>query len=132
MIDILKEHFSTPEMLHKLKIIAERGWGYEGWLQNEVIVALHEAGLNVTTEGKKALDADIVVNGLGIELRASKTRFPGNGMARAFKDHPRAGAYLFIAQDDRKADWIRKKHIFEEKKLGEGWVLIYVRGDEVK
>ena len=114
-------------MLHKIKVIAERGWDFEGWLQNEVIVSLYDAGFDVTTEGKKALDADVVVDGLGIELRAHKTRFPGNGMARAFKQHPRAGAYLFLTQDDKKADWVRKRHIFEERELGEGWVLLFVR-----
>ncbi len=70
LLDVLTKYFSTPEKAHKLDILSKHAGGFEGWFQIEIIVALHDAGYDVTTEGKKGLGADLVVNGLGIELRA--------------------------------------------------------------
>lgn len=134
MIDALQKHFSTPEILHRLDILSEaprskpRGWGFEGWFQIEVIVALHDAGYDVTTKGKRELDCDIVVNGLGVELKSYQSKHPNNGMAKAFTQHPRASSYLFIAQDDKRVEKMRKEIQFDERDLGNGWVLLSAKG----
>jgi len=128
MLDILTAHFLCPEMLRKLKILSQYGWGFENWFQIEIIVALYDAGFEVTTDGKKELDADLVVNGLGVELRCYQSRFPDYNLERAFVEHPRASIYLFLAQKDKRVDKMKEEitYPFEERELGEGWVLIYV------
>lgn len=116
-------------MLRRLEVISKHAWGFENWFQVEFILALYDSGVVAEKVlGKKKYDADIIVDGKGIELKAHHSRHPGENLIKAFSKHKRADSYLFLAQKDNRVERVLKgmPYPYETRDLGEDWLLIFV------
>ena len=133
--ELLKEavnHFSEWEMTQKLELIFVNGWGFEHWFQNELLVAFLRNGHQVSILGKMKKDADIIIDGYGLELKCWKQQFPSKRkLINAFDQHPNADGYLFLVEiipkmiDDLKKN-VSKKRNYKMKKINEKYALILI------
>ncbi|MGA2681512.1 MAG: hypothetical protein ABSF44_06895 [Candidatus Bathyarchaeia archaeon] len=134
LLNIVCEHFSSPDMAHKLDMIAEFGGGFELWFQMETIVALIDSEIYASVIGKTGFDADIIVRDcereLGVELRCGSTRNINN----AFVDHPNSDLYLFLLRNAYEAFPKLCKQIvdrdYNHKKINSDWILVLSKNSD--
>jgi hypothetical protein len=87
---------------HVFDVLSNPKWrntGIEHWVQTELIVAFTDRGYDVTTIGKVDRDCDLLINGVGVELRSGANPTPSAARdyyVNVFKVHPNADLYLFI------------------------------------
>ena len=135
ILNVISNRFSSPDMVSKLGLIAEFAWGFEQWFQIETMFALLDAEIFVSTRGKKAYDADIVVNDgekdVGIELRCWRLGLGKDNLIDALKDHPEANMYLFLFRNDNdKLSELNKQlinRVYDYKTIGSDWILMLVK-----
>jgi len=134
LFNVLVNHFSEPMTIHKLEMAAEFAYALENWFQIEIIVALVDAEIFVTTKGKMDFDADIVVGQeereVGIELRF--WRLGMKKLESALDEHPYAGLCLFLFRNDNNKlldlkDQLKERDIVYQE-LNAEWVLMLVKG----
>lgn len=131
LLNVISEHFSSPEMAQKLAMIAEFAGGFEQWFQMETIVALVNAEIFATVTGKTEFDADIIVRDdskeLGIELRCGGVQ----NMINALTDHPNADLYLFLFRNnnDMLSQLVKQLRGRDNihKKLDSNWIIMLVK-----
>ena len=118
--------------LGQRKEIAGAGVGIEGFIQTKLIDALLNEGYHVTMEGKRKRDCDIIVQDIGIELRAEirKTTTPTYFFS-TFTDHPNADLYLFFSRTEMKSAlqnyFEQNGYIAEQKQLNSTWMVCLVK-----
>jgi len=135
ILKVVSNHFSNPDMVSKLGLLAEFAWGFEQWFQIETMFALIDAEIFVNTRGKQAYDADIVVNDgetdVGIELRCWRLGLRKDTLIGALKDHPKADTYLFLFRNDNdKLSELNKQlinRVYYYKTISSDWVLMLVK-----
>ena len=135
ILDILATHFSNPDTIHKLEILSAFADGFENWFQIETIVSLTDNEIYASTLGKKAFDADVVINykgnEVGIELRCWSGKGFSDNMLKALVDHPNADSYLFLFKNDENklskllARLTHRKAI--HARLNSEWIIMLVK-----
>ena len=131
LLDLAFTHFSTLESLLRLHIIRERGWGFEHWFQNELLVAWPSAYIR----GKMKRDSDILVNeNTGVELKCWLKKYPTKrNLINALKQHPGADLYLFLMEHDEQQEKHLREYfnqndiLFEQRGLDDDFSLILAR-----
>lgn len=125
-------HFNEWEMKKKIEMIFEKGWGFEHWFQNELLVAYIRNGHEVKIRGKMKYDSDIVVDDCGIELKCWKKEYPSKRkLIKAFDQHPGANGYLFLVEYDQDTinklkNYISNDYVFNMKEISEKYSLIMI------
>ena len=108
------------------------GLSIEGWFQGELIFALESKGHSVETYGKLSRDCDIIVDGIGIELKASK-KGGYSKLTKAFISHPNADVYLFLSGMNpnlfKKLNLRINEFSIESRNINEKWCLILLKKD---
>lgn len=118
-------------MLKRLNTFLDRGWGFENWFQNELLIAWPTAVIR----GKMELDADILIDEkTGIELKCWLRKYPTKrNLINAFSQHPAAHLYLFLVEkDDRMLEKLDKYlesncYISKSKQLNRTFRLIIIK-----
>ena len=135
ILDVLSDHFSHPEIYHRLEFIPEFAFGFEGWFQIETIIALIDSEVYASTLAKSAYDSDIVTHDgnkdVGIELRCWTPNLPGNTLINALTDHPNADLYLFLFRNyNDKLSELNNQLVNREskyKQINSDWILMLVK-----
>lgn len=140
MLNIIADHFSQPEMVHRLNVLAEHGWGFEYWFQIELLVGLIDSGIKASVKGKTAYDADVLVQEddktIGIELRTWKQGFWGDSLTSGIEKHPGADLYLFIVQKQEEKiagvkQWlVDHGYIHIIRDINHDWILMLVKKEQ--
>jgi len=81
------------------KEVSDAGTGLEGWFQIVLLDSFLRKGYNVRMKSKQKRHCDIIVNNVGVELRALINRGTGIGFLReGLKKHPKANCYMFLTR----------------------------------
>ena len=99
---VLEQRFKVRSLelykLYKMRVASGKRVidGIENWFQTETASELLNNGANVTVWGKRDYDADLIVDGNGVELRCQQN-YGSNMLTKAITiDHQRAEYYLFL------------------------------------
>jgi len=87
-----------------LKMLSKEEWetaGIEGWMQVELGLALELRGIDVKIKGKQKRQCDLIIDGVGVELRAGTNAYAPH-LLRALVDHPKSDLYLFLTKTNDK------------------------------
>lgn len=119
---------------HVFDVLSEAKWsnaGIENWVQIEFAVALVDRDYEVTTVGKRERDCDLLVNDIGIEIRAL-TRASFSSLKSAFKDHKKAELYFYICKFDEKKwnefrKYLKEQGYIEIARTFNDWIVVLVK-----
>ena len=127
----LRKEISLFDNIGSHKEICEAAIGIEGFIQTKLIDAFLNRGLSVTMRGKVKRGADIIVEDIGVELKAEVKKNSPYCFKDGLTKHPKADLYLFLSRTDVKEALLnyfkQNGYIEEHKQLNPRWMIWVVK-----
>ena len=127
---LLKE-VSLLDNLGRHKEIWGSSIGIEGFIQTKLIDAFLNRGLSVTMKGKVKRDADIIVENIGVELKAEVKKNAPYCFKDGLTKRTKANLYLFLSRTDVKEALLnyfkQNGYVEEHKQLNPRWIIWLVK-----
>ena len=107
--------------------------GIEAWAQLELFVSFEIRGIDVTPEGKKERDCDMIIGGYGVELRCVTNTTSKSYLLDSVEQHPEADLYLFLTKFDDKLlgelkESLREMNFaFKYRELNSQWMVLVTK-----
>ena len=105
--------------------------GIEKFVEIEFIDGVIQSGLSYSKKGVGERDCDVIVEGIGVELRCIYEKGVKGHLLKAFKDHKNADLYLFLSGAGPKEEIEKgiKEGGFAEKhkQLSSRWMIWLVK-----
>jgi len=128
----IHRHLSVLDKVSKNKEIFKAGTGIEGWFQLTLLYAFLRGGYNVRIAGKVRRDCDIIINDIGIELRAelAQTR-NAHWFISCLKKRLNADMFLFLTRvtlKDNLFNFLKENgYVKKSRELNPRWMLWLIK-----
>jgi len=93
------KHIDIIDNVGKRKEVYGAGVGLEGFFQFVLLDIFFRKGYSVRMKGKRERDCDVIVEGIGVELRTLMDKTTNiDFLRKCFEEHPKADCYMFLTR----------------------------------